>query len=407
MRNPCYSCYLRFLLSFPAPNCDFDRVVNVLHNEKNLSYREGASSIMSLPTFNRHTIISNKLLIAMSGLSSWTLRDGQYMYEKHNYHISTPYLTQKWSKSAIKQFLVYTSLCNSDGEMRFVSEKDIAELTGLSTRTIQENNKQFQENGIIAFRRIWSEFLEITIHNYTEEVRDLTINEDGSTTSRTGYTSIWYEVVTQLLAIRNINQLRLALRSLLAFEKEVNVQQSDEAILSYDEIKGFLPSYIGYKKAIKEMVETLSNFLHITCMESAELVKELYHRQTKKRPSLIDKLSKPFALTVYITTDLDSKKIKNQERHDARLSWFDFIRRVRQFVPVEKVHMNTSDLHSLSDTYGSTLFKDALHKIQAFLSRDELSGLQKEQITQQLTYAPTEYISSFLTNLHQAKTIQS
>lgn len=362
---------------------------------------------MQLPQFNRHTILSNKLLVAMSGLSSWTVRDGQYVYERHNYHISKPYLTQKWSKSAIKQFVAYTALCNSEGEMHFVSEKDIATLTRLSTRTIQENNKQLQENGIITFRRIWSEFLEIKIHNYTEEVRDLTVAEDGSTSSRTGYTSVWHEVVRKLLAITNINQLRLALRSLLVLEKEVNVQQADEAILSYDEIKGFLPSYIGYKKAIKGLVTNLSSFLHITCMENTELVRELYQKQPKKRASLVEKLSKPFALTVYITSNLDSKRIKQQERHEARLTWFDFLRKIRQHLPIEKIHMQESDLHSITDTYGVSLFQETLHRIKTFLTEDDLSGRQKERISNRLTYAPTEYITSSLSNIYQAKTIHS
>lgn len=362
---------------------------------------------MSGISFNRHVIVANKLLVAMSGVSKWTVRKDEYVYEKHRYHISEPYLRQKWSKSAIRQFLAYVSLCNSEGLLHFVSESDISEMTGISLRTIQENNKEFASNGILSFRRIWGEFLDVEIHNYKEDVRDLNLAEDGSVSSKTGYTSIWHEVIQKLLSISNVNELRLALRSLLVFEKEVNVQQLDEAILSYDEIKGFLPSYCGHKKAIKEMVSNLSDFIHITCMESTEMVKELFHRQTKKRPSLMDKLSKPFAITVYLTTDQDSKNIKQRERNESFMHWFEFQKSVRGIFSQEMFTVPREDLNTFSDTYGSSLLKVALERLARLVNSEDLGVQQLSYIYEEFKTNPSEFLNRQLSNLFLAKTIQS
>lgn len=362
---------------------------------------------MSGILMNRHVIVSNKLLVAMSGISQWTVRKEGYVYEKHRYHISEPYLRQKWSKSAIRQFLAYVSLCNSEGLLHFVSEKDLSDLTGISLRTIQENNKEFADNGILSFRRIWGEFLDVNILNYKDEVRDLTFKDDGSVSSVTGYTSIWHEVIEKLMGIHNINELRLALRSLLVFEKEVNVQQLDEAILSYDEIKGFLPSYIGYKKAIKEMVSNLSEFMHITCMESTEMVRELFQRQTKKRPSLMDKLAKPFALTVHLTTDQDSKEIKHRERLEAQAHWFEFKKAIRGVISLEHAVIPTSDLHTWSDTYGSDLLKDALERLQRLFTSDDLNGRDLNYLVDQFKADASSFLNKNFYNLQLTKAIQN
>lgn len=361
---------------------------------------------MSGIQFNRHIILSNKLLVAMSGLSSWTYRNGKYVYEKHNYHISKPYIEQKWSKSTIRQFLAYVSLCNSEGAIHFVSEKDLGKMTGLSVRTIQENNKIFSENGILAYRRIWGEFLDVNIHNYKEEVRDLEIKEDGQASSKTGYTSIWFEVIEKLMSIKNINQLRLALRALVAYEKEVNLQELDEAILSYDEIKGFLPSYIGYKKAIREMVDGLSSFLHINCLESAEVVRELFHRQPKKRPSLMEKLSKPFALAVSLTGDQDSKKIKYEERQQSHLHWFEFKKSVRGFLPVDRAELSSRDLQSFSDTYGASFIGEALGRLSRSITSTDVPYERLLSIVEDFKTNTSEFLARHLHNFYQAKTIE-
>ncbi len=52
------------------------------------------------------------------------------------------------------------------------------------------------------------------------------LDEDNNTyTSKGGYTSVSMEVIYQLLAIKNINMLRLALRALYVYESDVNVKK--------------------------------------------------------------------------------------------------------------------------------------------------------------------------------------
>lgn len=351
---------------------------------------------------NRHIILSNKLLVALSGISTWTSRDGHYTYEKHNYHISESYMKQKWTKSAIRQFLAYASLANPEGHIYFASEEDLAELINCSVRTIQENNKSFEANGIIEFRRIWGEFLDIRICDYTREVRDLDISESGEVSSRTGYTSVWHEVMGELFKIENINELRLALRCLLFHEKEVHVQRLDEAILSYDEIKGFLPKYIGYKKAIKQLTENLSNIFHISCLESKEMVKELFHRQTKKRPSLMDKLSKPFALSFEIMKSEDSRIIREKERAETMIHWFEFKKSARSYLAVEQAGIAQRDLNTLSDTYGSSIVKEGLERISRMFESNEY-GQRLHYLYDEFKSEPYLFVQKRIHSLYLSK----
>lgn len=351
---------------------------------------------------NRHIILSNKLLVALSGISTWTSRDGEYTYEKHNYHISKPYLEQKWTKSAIRQFLAYVSLANPEGHIYFASEEDLSKLIHCSVRTIQENNKSFEKHGIIQFQRIWGEFLDIRICDYTKEVRDLDVTDSGEVSSRTGYTSVWHEVMGELFKIENINELRLALRCLLLHEKEVHVQQLDEAILSYDEIKGFLPKYIGYKKAIKQLTENLSNIFHISCLESKEMVKELFHRQTKKRPSLMKKLAKPFALSFEIMKSDDSRLIRDKERGETMIHWFEFKKTARNYLAVDKAGINQKDLNTLSDTYGSSVVKEGLERILRVFEQNEY-GHRLHILYDEFKSEPYQFVKKRIHSLYLSK----
>lgn len=369
----------------------------------------GGENIMSGIVLNRHVIISNKLLVALTGISKWTSRNGKYVYEKHNFHISESYLIQKWSKSAIRQFLTYVSICNNQGAIHFASEYEIAQFIGCSVRTIQENNKKFQENGILSFSRIWGEFLDIQINNYTQEVRDLVVQENGvEVSSKTGYTSVWHEVIHKIISLSNINEIRLALRVLLTFEKEVNVQQLDEAILSYEEVKGFLPRYIGYKKAIKEMVAKLSSFITVSCLESREMVKELYDRQlSKQRSSLVDKLSKPFAVTAHFPFNFDSKSIRDKERSEVQIHLFNFKKAVQGVFPVNKVAFPIHDSNSLADNYGSEVVKHTLERLAIHIKDKTLSYAKLERMAEHFKAAPATFLRHYVESYHMAKTIKN
>lgn len=353
---------------------------------------------------NRHIILSNKLLVAMSGISSWTSRNGQYVYEKNNYHISESYITQKWTKSAIRQFLAYVSLSNNKGHITFASEEELADMIHCSVRTVQENNKMFVENGILEVRRIWGEFLDVNIINYTKEVRDLEMKEDGTAVSTTGYTSIWHEVMTEILAIENINVLRLALRCLLLHEKEVHVQELEEAILSYDEIKGFLPKYVGYKKAIKELASNLSNIFHISCMENKEMVKDLFSRQTKGRTRLLDKLSKPFALSFEVLTSEDSRIIREKERNETMMHWFEFKKRAHDFIPVHEADIQQKDLNTLSDTFGASIINESFELIVNMLRIASTSGHETFRLYESFKAEPLAFIQKRIQSVYMAKT---
>ena len=99
-------------------------------------------------TLNAYSPVSNKLLIALSGITrnhKIETADGrtEYHYEKHEYGIKDSYLSFTWSQ--IKQMLLFVGLSDSDGNIIHVKESDLAAAMKCSERTVQRNNKIFSD----------------------------------------------------------------------------------------------------------------------------------------------------------------------------------------------------------------------------------------------------------------------
>ena len=161
------------------------------------------------------------------------------------------------------------------------------------------------------FKQLFRGFLDLHIKeaadaqniSYTPEMLD---KDHNTYTSKGGYTSVSMEVIYQLLAIKNINMLRLALRALYVYESDVNVKKDSEALLSYTEVKHILPKYIGYKAAIKEMASKLSEIFRIDVLEKDDCVKTLLEEK-QPRKSIIEKIKDGFILSFNLTGAHDSK----------------------------------------------------------------------------------------------------
>lgn len=299
----------------------------------------------------------------MSGLSRWTKREDGYTYEKHSYHVPEKYVTFQWNKSSIKQFLAYIGFSDSKGKITFLSEMDLANQIQCSVRTIQENNKRFEDAGVLKWNRIWGEYIELSIDDYMENVLDLTIDEEGKKHSRTGYTTVLDDVLNGLFGLNNVNAIRVALRALFSYEKEVNLQRNTEAVLSYQEIKSVLPSYLGYKLAIKRLTDTIAHIFNIECLDGTQLVKSLMQQQVPKQ-EIIRKAKDKFVVSLYLDSTKDSRRIKQKERVESFQHFFSFNNHIRSYVSNGGFKLPNYQVEALSDEYGSIILNKSLSVIK-------------------------------------------
>lgn len=309
---------------------------------------------MSKPTLTikRHTLIANKLLVLFSGLSRNTKVNDTYYYEKHAFGIDSKFLPVpgefKWTSSLIKQVIAYIAKSNSEGFISFLSEEELANTIHCSVRTIRNNNKLLEEKGIIRWDRIFGEYIKVELVDYLlhfldlrpkntaqakqddsfADVKDylvdvttsLDIEESTEYVSKSGYTSVSDEVIYELFKIKDVNVIRLAMRALYSFEKEVNVKESEEALVSYSEIKNILPPYIGYKSAIRQMAKKLSHIFKLELFEGNQCIRTFFE---EKKPNKVteDKIKDGFVLSFNL---LGAKHSKQQKWNEAIQGVFEF-----------------------------------------------------------------------------------
>ena len=305
---------------------------------------------MSFQHENRHVLVANKLLIAMSGLTRWTKRQDSFLYEQHHYNIPGPFLALKWTKSRIRHLLTLLSHCDDQGVLSLMESEALAHYARTSVRSLHNNLRLFESVGLIRYSIHFSGVVTIELVDYLENYRDL-FEEDGTYTSKTGYTSLWCGMVRQLMDIEHVNILRVALRALVQVERDVNVQSQEKATLTYDEVRGFLPRYCGHRLAVKGLLDQLSQFFNVHLVENTKdflsAVKE--NVSLKKR---IHTVTRPLMFHVKLEDQINSKRIREAERARTLISWFDLREVARDYVNFDALEVPQTSLQSLSDTYG-------------------------------------------------------
>ncbi|VXB83012.1 conserved hypothetical protein [Exiguobacterium sp. 8H] len=318
---------------------------------------------------NRHILIANKVLIAMSGLTRWTKRANYYHYEQHFYNIPACFTAFRWTKSRIRHILSILAYADDQGNIEFIEDHMVADLACTSVRSLHNNLKMFEENGLMTVVRHFPGVISIHLTDYLENYRDLFV--DGTSVgSKTGYTSIWHGLLSELIALDNVNTLRLALRTLVQVEKDVYVQSNEHAILTYDEIKGFLPKYCGHKLAIQKMMSGLQ-FLQVSLVEDSKRFLNIVKQNVSLKKRVQD-VTRPLLLEVHLSAAQDSKQIKEKERSEVQLLWFELRKRAGEFFDFDALKVSRDSLFSISDTFGAETFKQVIEEVkQAFIHHRE------------------------------------
>lgn len=377
-------------------------------------------------TMKRHILVANKLLACMSGLNRKTKQDdGRYYYEKHALGLAQNFLEIKWTASLMKQVLAYVSKCNSQGYISLLSEQELATSIQCSVRTIQNNNKLLEQHGIIQWDRLWGEYIQVNLSNYLENFLDLYKKEKETTadetpslstehpahqesfegeldsyTSKSGYTSISDEVMYLLFEIKNVNVLRMGLRALFAYEKDVNVKKDTEALLSYSEIKHVLPNYIGYKAAIKKMAAQLNQIFHVEILEKHECVREFFIEKQPKK-SIVDKIKDGFIMSINLTGSRDSKQQRFMEKIMGEHLFYKF---ESFFKSYGRYDIKKDDIHALVHEFGLNLVEKALNAVKLDLHKSALENVESfHTILSQMESSLHTYIRKIVNGYYQAK----
>jgi hypothetical protein len=171
-----------------------------------------------------------------------------YYNEANRYRIP---IRERLSKS---QILLYHFLdVDSNGVVKNISTKEIAEILDCDVKTVKNNNERFVELNYILFSQSSNDEFTILLRDYKNY--HLTAKEGGS-----GYITMSKDLFKNLLEIDNVNSLRLELRELIEFDnKNINPENNTQGEYTYREIKRFLPEYLRYKGAIDKIIENGSN----------------------------------------------------------------------------------------------------------------------------------------------------
>lgn len=353
---------------------------------------------MSMNQQNRHVLVANKVLIAMSGLTRWTKREEGFMYEQHHYNIPGPFLALKWTKSRIRHLLTLLSHCDDKGMLSLVESEALADHARTSVRSLHDNLRLFEEAGLIRYDFHFTGVLSIELVDYLSNYRDLT-EESGSFGSKTGYTSIWCGMIRHLMEIDHVNILRVALRALVQVERDIHVHSQEKAILTYDEVKGFLPRYCGHRLAVKGMLDQLSRIFDVQLVEDTkDFLSAVKDNISLKRR--IHTVTRPLMFQMKIGEKVDSRRIREAERASTLIGWFDLREVARDFVDFDLLEVPQASLKSLSDTYGFDACDEVLRSIRNdFLRYGE--SLQETDVYSLFFQSPVLYLNERLRRLSE------
>lgn len=203
-----------------------------------------------------------------------------YMNERHKYSIkqSTVVEHERLSKYQLLQLVTYHFFVDSRGFASLISTKELAEHLGCTVRTIKNNNKELQRLGLIAFSEYGADLFSVEIKEY--EKNHLTKEQGG-----TGYVQMTKSFMEAIVSMDNVNVMRLAIRALLKYDNEVEMEKKDVCLYSYNDIKRFMPSNINHKKIIDELMQKTASIFTIIASDNyiSIQLKEQYNGKVQKK----------------------------------------------------------------------------------------------------------------------------
>jgi len=329
----------------------------------------GEYNMLKLNAFPK---VGNKVLIALSGISKETkVDDHTYVYDKHTYHISDRFISLRWSKSLIKQLILYVSASDSDGDITLISETKMAEAMNVSVRTIQHNNMILSKSDIIQWSRLFSDTITVSFNHYLYDILGLEGKMKNAEERSTGFTFLDKDVIDKLLKEDDVNVLRTTLRLFALSEGRFNSKtNAQELHVFFKDLTNFLPNYVGYKAKIKEICQKVSMFFPVKLIEGKEQFNNFIqsHKITKK---IAYKLKDVF---LYQLRRKDFVSPKEKREKDSRAFFVAYRSFLSEYDRAKRLIKEKNDLmiyrdeiESLVSSFGFNRLKKSLEIIQALL----------------------------------------
>lgn len=224
-----------------------------------------------------------------------TCTETEYINEKNKFGYQ-----ETLKSNAVKLLLAYHFLQpDSFGLVKDVSIKGLAGLVGCTPATIAAANRALVEYGYCDVREsgLYDGCVNVLLMEYRSYHK--TALEGGR-----GYINMPSSLMQQIFKIDNINTLRLNLKGILEVDNISlhNAQDTDmsSATVSYDKLRGFLPSYCK-KNVIKKALERDSSILKADCCDKA-VVFEMPDEYKAKKVRAVILAGEEEGIKTYIST---------------------------------------------------------------------------------------------------------
>ncbi len=263
--------------------------------------------------------LSNKWLFLFSGLTSKNLNGYFKSIEKGYFEDDEELTTLQWSKSLIRQLLTYLSISDEQGRVGIVDAEEISIITNCSMRTIVNNNRLLESNGLIKLESLYGGLDYIELNEYYRSYLDLysyqnsftEMNSESNQVFRdeqkkiknlffSRNTVIKKDTFLKMLDLKEINTLRIVCLIISLYDIEAKINNKDMVIITYGMLKDLLPQYCFYKPALKQLLEPLSNLFDMKVLDGNELIQFVNSLSTEERKDLLVKknLREPFLLII-------------------------------------------------------------------------------------------------------------
>ena len=232
------------------------------------------------------------------------------------------------SESQIKQLLLYYTLVFENNKITApVTIEEVAEFIGTTKKTVYNNLDTLEKDKFIVINKFKGGVHQVLILDYPTYNKDKSNNEP--------YMYISKECLQNLMKIKNINALRLALIMLLKIDNMKAVKKTIKTI-SYSYLNNILPSYIHTNKQVKELLNSLTSIFKITSDNPED--DELSYEQNQE--------------TIYITQDsITPDKMEHESEY-----FNEYFKKYGKTLS----NMTMRDILQMCDQYGFTLVKEAI-----------------------------------------------
>lgn len=356
---------------------------------------------------NAYKDVGNKVLIALAGINrDSTIDNDGYKYDASYFHIDKRFLEFSWSKSLIKQLLVYIACSDSVGEISYISEIEVADMIGVSVRTVQHNNYLLQKQDILSWERILSDMIHVTFNHYKFDIsgfEELEISKQRHGQNKkhsTGYTKISKKTIEMLTKEEDVNVIRATLRLFAMTEIQFNgTKQMPEINVFYKDLTNFLPTYVGYKSKIKEICDEVTKYIPVKVIEGASSVKNFMQKRVLSTNMLRKAKDKLIYLIERDAYKSDEDAFK--EETDTFLARYQFMLQAAKLderLPVEesKLTIYRDDAGTLVSSFGYEVLEKAMMKLYDIMKN--YTEFKKAPHLETLKSKEFTYLSSFYYN---------